>query len=69
MEYMLQFYSTNNEEINAIKNCFGHFCTVRDSSNTVEGWSVVSHQVSSIIDVNKLTLSSGLFKVAPVKKW
>lgn len=64
------FHSTNNEEINAIKNCFSYFWTVKDSSNVDESWSIVSHQVSSvkdIIDVNELTLSIGLFRYAPVK--
>ncbi|MFF2886914.1 hypothetical protein [Paenibacillus sp. NPDC057967] len=63
------FYSTDYEEINAIINCFGHFWTVKDSLNTVAGWSVVSHQVSTIediIDVNKLTFTTGLFKNASV---
>ncbi len=66
------FYSSDNEEIDDIENCFGHFWTVCDASDAVEGWSVVSHQVSSIkdiIDINELKRSpTGLFKYAPVKK-
>ena len=65
------YYSASNEEIDAIKNCFGYYWAVKNSSSIDEGWTVISKQVSSIkdiVDLNKLTLSAGLFKYAPVKK-
>ena len=65
------YYSADGEEIDAIGDCYRYFWTLEDSSNAAEGWSVVSHRVSSIkdiMDVNEPAGSAGLFKDVSLKK-
>jgi len=65
------FYSDDNDEIEAIKNCFGYFWAVKDFLDSIDKWTIVSSQVSSIrdiIDINKVSLPTGLFRNSSVKK-